>query len=216
MAVDRIQKEIENQKKRGVLLVLTGPTCAGKDTVMQKLLSRNKNMVHLVTTTSRPKRPGEVEGKDYHFVDRNEFERLISENAFLEWVEYLGHYKGGQKRHVEEALSSGKDVIWRIDVRGVKNIKKRVKEMIQDPSSPISATAFVFLAPPDLTTLKRRMEKRATEDRKVQKSGLDLAIWEMDQYDDSEYLVINVDDKLDKAVERVEFIVEAERIRVRK
>ena len=212
----RIQIEIENQRKRGVLLVLTGPTCVGKDTIMHILLKNNPNLVRLVTTTSRPMRPGEEEGKDYHFVTRPEFEKMISNNELLEWVEYLEHYKGGQKRHVEEALSSGKDIIWRIDVRGVKNIKGKVTEMLTDPNSPVTAAAFVFLAPPELATLKRRMEKRGTENSTVHEAGLNLAQWEMDQYDDSEYLVINEDEKEEDAAKKIEAIVEAERAKIRK
>lgn len=216
MATDRILDEIEKQKKRGVLLVLTGPTAVGKDTIMHILLKNNPKLVRLVTTTSRPMRQGEVEGQDYHFISREEFEKMVSNNKLLEWVEYLEHYKGGQKRHVEEALSFGQDVVWRIDVRGVKNIKEKVMQMVSDPSSPVSAVAIVFLAPPDLATLKKRMEKRATEDNIVQEAGLSLARWEMDQYDDSEYLVVNEEDKEEEAAKKIEAIMEAERVRIRK
>lgn len=216
MALERIQREIDDQKKRGVLLVLTGPTAVGKDTVMQELLKRNNNLMRLVTTNSRPKRPGEVEGTDYYFVAREEFEKLISENAFLEWVEYLGHYKGTQMKHLLEALKTGHDVIWRIDVRGVKNIKQRIIDMTKDPSSPICAAAFVFLGVPTLEDLHKRMRERGTEDSKVQEQGLHLAQWEMDQYDDSDFLVVNYDEKVDDAVEKIEYIIQAERMRIKK
>lgn len=206
-----ILEEIADQKKRGVLVILTGPTCAGKDTVMKALLEKNPNMVRMVTTNSRPMRPGEVEGNDYHFVSREEFEKLISENAFIEWVEYLGHYKGGQKKHLEEALSSGKDVIWRIDVRGVKNVRSKVDEMVEDPDSPVSAAVFIFLTPPDLVTLERRMQGRGTENEEVWKQGLNLAKWELEQYDDCDYLVVNADEKVEEAITAVSCIIESAR-----
>lgn len=206
-----IHEEIENQKKRSVLIVLSGPTAAGKDSVMKALLEKRPNLIRMITTNSRPMRPGEKEGVDYYFVERADFEKLISEDAFVEWVEYLGHYKGGQKKHLEEALSSGKDVIWRIDVRGVKNIKTKVHEMIADPNSPVKAVVFIFLAPPDLETLGRRMRVRGTENEEVWNQGLNLAKWELEQYDDYDYLVINEDDKLDKAIIAAEGIIEAVR-----
>lgn len=204
-----ISEEIAAQRKRGVLLILTGPTAAGKDTVMRELLRRRTNLIRMVTTNSRPLRPEEKEGVDYYFVKREEFERLISEDAFIEWVEYLGHYKGGQKKHLEEALASGKDVIWRIDVRGVKNIRGRVEAMVEDPDSPVEAAVFVFLAPPDLDTLARRMKARGTENEEVWHQGLNLAKWELEQYDDCDYLVVNEDSKLNEAVAAVECIIEA-------
>lgn len=194
---------METEEKRGVLLVITGPTCAGKDTVMKELLRREKNLVRLVTTNSRPKRPGEKEGVDYYFVNRKDFERKIAEAEFLEWVDYLGHYKGTEKKNLFRALSSGRDVVWRIDVRGVKNIKAKILEMVGDPSSPLSGAIFVFLVPPDLDTLKRRMEKRATEGEKVQMASLDLARWELRQVEDSDYSVLNEDGKIEKTVDDV-------------
>ncbi len=201
--------EIEAQKKRGVLIILTGPTAAGKDTIMKALLQKRANLIRMVTTNSRPVREGEVEGTDYHFVDREEFEKLISEDAFVEWVEYLGHYKGGQKKHLEEALASGKDVIWRIDVRGVKNIRTKIEEMVEDPESSVQSAVFIFLAPPNLETLERRMRSRGTENEQVWAQGLNLAKWEFEQFDDCDYLIINEDDKLEEAIKAAESIIEA-------
>lgn len=202
---------MEARKNRGVLIVLTGPTAAGKDTVMRKLLETRKNMMQMVTTTSRPMREGEKEGVDYHFVTRSEFEKLLAEDQFVEWVEYLGHYKGGQKKHLEEALSTGKDVIWRIDVRGVKNIRPTIESMVEDPSSPVNSAVFVFLAPPNLESIKARMKARGSENEKVWEQGLNLATWELEQYDDCDYLVVNEDDQVDQAVKAVAGIIDATR-----
>jgi len=213
---NNIFDEITDQKKRGVLLVLTGPTCAGKDALIEELLKKNTNLIRLVTTTSRPPRPEEKQGHDYYFVEREQFEELIAKEAFVEWVEYRGHYKGGQKQHVEQALSSGKDVVWRIDVRGVKNIKSTVKKMINDPNSPVNHVAFVFLTAPDLNTLEKRIIKRGTESEKEITISLNLAKWEFAQFEDSDYLVVNEDGKLDQAVVKAQSIIEASRLKISK
>ncbi|MEI6690549.1 MAG: guanylate kinase [bacterium] len=205
--IDSAALEIESQKQRGVLLVLSGPSGVGKDTVMLKLLQEYPNMQKLVTTNSRPKRAEEKDGFDYHFVTREEFEKLIAEEAFFEWVEYRGHYRGGQKTHVQEALSSGHDVIWRIDVRGVKNIREKVKEMF--PHS-----AFVMLAVTELSTLKKRMEERESESAEGLSWSMDMAEWEQRQWHDFDYVVANDDGKLEETVEAIGKIVEATRTQV--
>lgn len=187
-------------KKRGVLLVLSGPTCAGKDAVMRRLLTRNVNLIRLVTTNSRPKRAEEIEGVDYYFVSREEFERLISQGAFFEWVEYRGEYRGGQAKHVAEAFSSGKDVIWRIETKGVKNIYQKVKE--QFPNS-----VFVMLTAP-ISVLRHRAEKRKTEDQEWTNWSMDMAKWEMDQKENFDFVVENKEGQLTKTVEEIETIME--------
>lgn len=197
-----------NSHDRSLLIVISGPTCSGKDTVMKELLKHNKNMRRLVTTNSRPKRAEEQEGVDYYFIQRNEFEKLIAQEAFYEWVEYRGEYRGGRKKHVREALNSGKDVIWRIDVRGVKNIHGKVKK--EFPNS-----VFIFLTE-TLEVLKKRMLKRATENHKWKKWSINMAIWELKQYKDFDYLVWNKQDKLNNTIKQIEDIIEAERLKIRK
>lgn len=187
-------------KKRGVLLVLSGPTCAGKDAVMRQLLERNSNLIRLVTTNSRPKREEEIEGVDYYFVSREEFEKLISEGAFFEWVEYRGEYRGGQMKHVVEAFDSGKDVIWRIETKGVKNIYEKVKEQF-------SNSAFVMLTAP-ISVLRRRAEKRKTEDQEWTNWSMDMAKWEMDQKENFDFVVENKEGQLKETVKKIETIME--------
>lgn len=199
--------ELARAKKRGVLLVLSGPSGVGKDSVMLELLAKYPKMQKLVTTNSRPKREEEKDGFDYHFVTREEFEKLIAEEAFFEWVEYRGHYRGGQKRHVQEALDSGKDVIWRIDVRGVMNIRTKVKEMF--PHS-----AFVMLAVSDPEILKKRMEERASETQADLEWSVDMAMWEQRQWHHFDFIVHNEEDKLGETVAAVANIVEATRMKV--
>jgi len=205
--VREVGQVLDEQKKRGVLLVISGPSGVGKDAVMYGLLDKYPNMSKLVTTNSRPKRKEEKDGFDYHFVSREEFESLIAEEAFFEWVEYRGHLRGGQKKHVEQALESGKDVIWRIDVKGVKNIKKKVKSMF-----PVSA--FVLLAVRDPETLRNRMVGRGSETGDDIKWSMDMAEWEMRQFGDFDYVVANEDGELDATVEKVADIVETTRMKV--
>ena len=190
-----------NDKDR-VLLIISGPTCAGKDTLIRELQKRTKNLRRLVTTNSRPKRVDEKEGVDYYFVSKDEFEKLIAEDAFFEWVEYRGHYRGGQKKHVKGALGSGQDVVWRIDVRGVKNIYQKVKEF--HPRS-----AFVFLTAP-LNSLSKRM-KRGDEDKKWKDWNINRAKWELKQSGNYDYIVKNEDGKLEEAVKAVKSIIESVR-----
>lgn len=206
LAPDDVGTELERQKKRGVLLVLSGPSGAGKDTVMLKVLEKFPNMEKLVTTNSRPQRADERDGFDYHFVSKDEFEKLIAEEAFFEWVEYRGHYRGGQKKHVQEALESGKDVIWRIDVRGVKNVKDKVKHMF--PHS-----AFVLLAVQDIETLRKRIEERNSETQDGLEWSIDIAVWEQRQWHDFDYVVANEDGSLQETVNAVAKIVEVTRMK---
>jgi len=196
------------ENRKGVLLVLSGPTCAGKDEVMRALLKRNKNMQRLVTTNSRKMRSDEKEGVDYYFISKPEFEELISKGAFYEWVEYRGDYRGGQVKHVKKALKSGKDVIWRIDVRGVKNIRDKVKKML-------SNSVFVMLDSP-IKILKMRSIRRSTENKKWAKWSMNMAKWELDQKEDFDYIVVNEEDKLNLAVEEVEKIIESTRKKLKK
>lgn len=205
--VVEVSQELDESRRRGVLLVISGPSGVGKDAVMQGLLDKYPNMTKLVTTNSRPMRSDEKDGYDYHFVSREEFEKLIADEAFFEWVEYRGHLRGGQKRHVKEALSSGRDVIWRIDVKGVKNIRKKVKSMFP-------ASAFVLLAVRDPETLRKRMIGRDSETADDLEWSMDMAEWEMRQYKDFDYLVGNEDGKLEETIDKVASIVETVRMQV--
>ena len=194
------KKKFREQRQKGVLVVISGPTCAGKDTVMRGLLKRNENMIRLVTTNSRPKRPEEKEGVDYYFVSKEEFEKLIAQDAFFEWVEYRGHYRGGQKKDVKEALNSGKDVVWRIDVRGVKNIYNKVKKLY--PHS-----VFIFLTE-SIDVLEKRMKKRAAEDKTWREWSINRAKWELRQYQNFDHVVYNRENHLKETVKKVEKIIE--------
>ena len=201
-----LQKEIQQQSQRGVLVLISGPSGAGKDTIMNAVIDDDPNVVHFVTTTSRPKRKGEIDGKDYHFISREEFEKLIAQDAFFEWVEYRGNLYGGQKKHLQQTLNSGKDVIWRLDVKGVKNIKDKVKEMF-----PYSAT--VLITPPSMESLINRLKNRGTETN-WEDWNLNMAMWEVKQFQDFDYLIVNKDNQIDQAVADLKAIIRSLRLKI--
>ncbi len=209
-SVEPINKDlsqwIDRQSNQGVLVLISGPSGAGKDTLMNLVLSRNPNINHFVTTTTRAKRPGEVDGKDYHFISRHEFEKLIAEDAFFEWVEYRGNLYGGQKKHLEQTLSSGHDVIWRLDVRGIKNIKDKVKQMF-----PYSAT--VFITPPSMGSLVKRLKNRNPKDDWLN-WNLKMAVWEMKRFGEFDYLIVNRDNQAGKASQELEAIIKSLRLKI--
>lgn len=205
--MDKYEKVFQAQKNKNFLIVVSGPSCSGKDSVARGLLKRNEKMSRLVTTNSRSKRKDEKEGWDYYFVSRQEFEKLIAQEAFYEWVEYRGSYRGTQKKHVLQALKTGRDVIWRIDVRGVKNIYERVKKEI--PNS-----IFIFLAE-SLPVLEKRMKKRATETKREFIWSINRAKWELNQYHSFDYLVFNIQGRLKETIGKVEHIIEAEKLKIK-
>ena len=201
-----IQEEITEQKNRGVFLVLTGPTASGKDALLTKLQERIPDAIRIITTTSREMRPGESEGKPYYFLSREEFEQKIANHEFFEWVEFRSHLYGTQKKTIEDAVSTNKDVILKIEAKGVKNIKDKVKHLS-------SRSVFIFLTASTIETL----EKRVREDEKgikTERWNESLAFWEMEQYEDCEYLVVNDNGNLEKAVEGVLAITNAKRLEV--
>lgn len=203
MSGKHINDEVAEQKERNVLLVLTGPTGAGKDTVFQHLQTRHPSIRKVVTTVSRPLRGQETEGNPYHFIQRGDFEQKIADGEFFEWVEFRSHLYGTEKQKLQEALSTGQDVIWHIDAKGVKNIKDKVKEMF--PRS-----VFVFLTAPTVEVLKKRVE---TDEQHMvhHRWNEPLVVWEMEQYDDCDYLVVNENGNLEATVGKVEAIMEAKR-----
>lgn len=199
-----ITEEVNEQQHRGVLLILTGPSGSGKDTVIAKLVERDPTAIKVVTTTSRKMREIEREGEPYYFISREEFEQLIASEAFFEWVEFRGELYGTQKKTLMDAIATGKNVIWKIEAKGVKNIKEKIKQML--PRS-----VFVYLTAPSIDVLKQRVFAAEGEEKAHLRWNESLVVWEMKQYHDSEYLVVNEDDKLDKAVTEIFSIVEAKR-----
>lgn len=198
--------EIKEQATRGVLLVLTGPTGAGKDALFAKLVE-DPSIVKIVTTTSREMRAKEQPGNPYNFVSREKFEQLIAEGAFFEWVEFRGAMYGTEKKTLLEASQTGKEVIWHIEAKGVKNIKQKVKEML--PRS-----VFVYLTAVSVDILKQRVHADEGDGKMIHRWNEPLVAWEMEQYDDCDYLVVNEQGKLEEAVAKVKAIMQAKRLEV--
>ena len=184
---------------RGRLFVMTGASGVGKGTVRAKVLERTR-LFYSISMTTRPPRPGEVDGVDYYFVDRPTFEALVREDGFLEYVEYVGHLYGTPRAPVERALSRGEDVLLEIEVQGALQVKRAVPEAV-----------LIFLLPPSLSELKRRLVYRGKDSPEKIQKRLEQAEWEIRNAHLFDYVVVN--DVLEEAVADFLAILTAERRR---
>ncbi|MCX7643082.1 MAG: guanylate kinase [Armatimonadetes bacterium] len=175
---------------KGRLFVVSGPSGVGKGTVVAEVLKRLPNLKRVVTYTTRQPRQGEVQGKDYRFVTKEEFERLKEQGAFLEWAEVYGNFYGSPKHEVEQLLSSGQDVVLVLDVQGALAVKREVPEAV-----------LIFLEPPSLDELRKRLETRGTESPEVIERRVAKAKWEMEQASKFDHTVLN--ERLEDAVSRL-------------
>lgn len=185
----------------GLLIVVSGPSGAGKDTICKNLVDITDNTWISISMTSRSPRNGEVEGKDYYFVTKEEFEEKIKEGKFLEHAMYNNNYYGTPKDKIEDYLNSGIDVILVIDIQGAVNIKKLIPSAL-----------FIFIMPPDMKTLKQRLIGRKTETKEKVVERFTTAYNEINSVKKYNYVVVN--DEVDKAVSKVQAIIKAEKCRV--
>ena len=189
-------------KNTGDLIIISGTTCAGKGTVIKKLLANHNDIVLSTSYTSREKRESEIDGVDYYFVSQEEFERKIKNGDFLEYAQVqYGAYYGTPKKEVLELLDSGKDVILEIDVQGAKQIKEIYPE-----------TVLIFVMAPSMREVKRRIMMRGDENIDQIISRFKVAYNEINQINTYNYVVVN--DDLDKAVFKIEAILVSEKLRV--
>lgn len=186
---------------KGLLIVVSGPSGAGKDTICQKLIKENSNIWMSVSMTTRKPRPLEKDGVDYFFVSSEEFKNKINDNTFLEYASYNDNYYGTPKDKVEEKLNEGKDVILVIDINGAINIKKIIPSAL-----------FIFIMPPDMETLKNRLIGRKTESKDKIVKRFITAYNEVNNYKKYNYVVVN--DKVEDAVNKVKSIIQSEKCRV--
>lgn len=186
---------------KGLLIVVSGPSGAGKDTICQKLIKENSNIWMSVSMTTRKPRPLEKDGVDYFFVSSEEFENKINDNTFLEYASYNDNYYGTPKDKVEEKLNEGKDVILVIDINGAVSIKKIIPSAL-----------FIFIMPPDMETLKNRLIGRKTESKDKVVKRFITAYNEVNNYKKYNYVVVN--DKVEDAVNKVKSIIQSEKCRV--
>ncbi|EPX12706.1 guanylate kinase [Streptococcus agalactiae] len=188
--------------ERGLLIVFSGPSGVGKGTVRQEIFSTpDHKFDYSVSMTTRPQRPGEVDGVDYFFRTREEFEALIKEGQMLEYAEYVGNYYGTPLSYVNETLDKGIDVFLEIEVQGALQVKSKVPDGV-----------FIFLTPPDLEELEGRLVGRGTDSPEVIAQRIERAKEEIALMREYDYAVVN--DQVSLAAERVKRVIEAEHYRV--
>ena len=187
--------------RKGILLVVSGFSGAGKGTLMKELVGRYAQYALSVSATTRSPREGEVDGREYFFRTKEEFEQMIAEDALIEHACYVGNYYGTPKAYVEEQLSKGKDVILEIEIQGALQIKKRFPD-----------TLLLFVSTPDADTMKNRLVGRGTESMEVVENRLSRAAEEAEGIEQYDYFIIN--DDLDACVTQVHQIIQGEHSRV--
>lgn len=186
---------------RGLLIVVSGASGTGKGTVCKKLLSELPNVHYSISATTRQPRQGEVDGREYYFISDDEFKRWIADGKFLEFAEVYGNFYGTPLTKIEERLNRGEDVLLEIDVQGALNVKRKCPDGV-----------YIFLLPPSLDELKRRIEGRGSETPDSLKRRLQAAVAEIQIGREYDYAVVN--DTVDNAVAQIEAILVAEKCRV--
>ncbi|MDQ7247244.1 guanylate kinase [Dongia sedimenti] len=188
-------------KRRGLMLVLSSPSGAGKTTISRKLLGLEPNLTMSVSATTRPKRPGETAGTDYHFVDPTEFGLMINRNEFLEHAKVFDNYYGTPKAPVFEALRGGRDVLFDIDWQGTQQVAQNARDDL----------VSVFILPPSTRELEQRLKSRAQDSAEVVAGRMAKAADEMSHWAEYDYIVVN--HNIEESVTQVRAILTAERLK---
>lgn len=188
-------------RRRGLMLALSSPSGAGKTTLARKLVTNDSHLFNSVSVTTRPPRPGEVHGRDYYFVDKNQFDQLAENRGLLEYAKVFGHYYGTPKQPVESALVSGRDVMFDIDWQGTQQIAQIARHDL----------VSVFILPPSYEELERRLRSRAEDPEEVILKRMAEASSEMSHWGEYEYVIINKE--LDESLYRLQAILQAERLK---
>lgn len=186
---------------KGLLIIISGPSGAGKGTICKALLQKNKSINMSVSMTTRKPRKGEIDGINYFFASKENFEKIIDENGFLEYANVYDNYYGTPKKHVEELLMQGKDIILEIDIQGALKVKEQYDDGI-----------FIFILPPSMEELENRIKKRGSETEETFIKRFKAAYKEINYVSKYNYVVVN--DYVDEAVKKLESIIIAEKCRV--
>jgi len=187
-------------KRKGTLFVMTGASGVGKDTIRQAALPEISNLFFSISATTRQQRPGEIHGKQYYFYDKESFENLIKTDGLLEHAEYVGDYYGTPSQPVLKALKNGQDVLLEVELVGARKVKERLPEAV-----------MIFIAPPTLSELERRLRGRGTDSEEKIQKRLSRAREEIRAIKEFDYVIIN--DMLSQAVRDFSVIINAERLR---
>jgi guanylate kinase len=185
--------------RRGLMLVLSSPSGAGKTTLSRMLLKADRGVELSVSVTTRPRRPGEVDGRDYHFIDRSRFDAMVKKGELLEWADVFGHRYGTPRRPVSKALQAGRDVLFDIDWQGTQQLAEKARTDL----------VSIFILPPTVQELERRLKRRAQDSKAVIGTRMDKAIDEMSHWPEYDYVIVNTDIK--QAFAQLRAILAAER-----
>jgi guanylate kinase len=188
-------------KRRGILFVVSSPSGAGKSTISRKLLAADSGLEMSVSATTRPMRPGEVDGVDYHFVDLPKFREMVANHEFLEWAHVFGHRYGTPHGAVEQALSEGRDVLFDIDWQGAQQLYQLAGGDV----------VRVFIFPPSMEELERRLTARGTDSQDVIDARMSRAAAEISHWDGYDYVLVN--DDVESCFAKVQTILDAERLK---
>ena len=194
-------KDPHKFKRRGILFIVSSPSGAGKSTISRKLLASDAGLEMSVSATTRPPRPGEVDGQDYHFVEVEQFRQMVAENDFLEWAHVFGNRYGTPRAPVEKALSEGRDVLFDIDWQGAQQLHQQAGGYV----------VRVFIFPPSLDELERRLRARGTDSEEVIAGRMARATAEISHWDGYDYVLVN--DDVEQCFQNVKTILEAERLK---
>jgi len=194
---------MRDRTRPGLLVVLSGPSGVGKDVAIGRLKGDGFGISYVVTATTRQKREGETDGVDYYFLTREEFEETVARDGFLEWSWVHGNMYGPPIAQVRQRLAEGQDMLLKIDVQGAAKVRQRVRDAV-----------FIFLAPPSIEGLVARLRGRRTENEAQIELRVANAYQEMEAMGAYDYVVVNRDGQLDRAVADIRAIITAERLRV--
>ncbi|WP_293718626.1 guanylate kinase [Stappia sp.] len=187
--------------RRGLMLVLSSPSGAGKSTIARQLLDQETNLKLSVSVTTRPRRTSEIDGVHYHFISRDRFEQMRDRNELLEWAEVHGNFYGTPRDPVEEALSAGQDVLFDIDIQGTFQLYEAVRPDV----------VSIFILPPSIAEMKSRLHRRAEDTPEIIQRRLKTAVGEMKHWSQYDYVIVN--DDLQRAFEGARAILRAERLK---
>lgn len=188
-------------KRKGCLIVVSGPSGTGKGTVCSALLEKHKEIAYSISATTRQPRTGEVDGVNYYFLAKNVFEKMIEDGELLEWAEVYGNYYGTPLKKIQERLADGQDILLEIDTQGAMSVKEKFPDEI-----------YIYIMPPSLKELERRLKTRGTDSAESIERRLKSAAGEMEIAERYNYIVVN--EQVEQAVEQIAAIVDAEHCRV--